>query len=109
MATPLPPRDHTISLEDAARATAARRAKDKGKPDAEKVFAFNKEALERLLHQGGCAGMRAYPGTHEDGENTWVLVGVDEKGNDMENGVLLQDPLYCPIYCPDGDQLNGNG
>lgn len=101
MATPLPDRDHRISLENAERIVKARRDADRGKPDAERPFAFNRKGLELLLGQQGCVGVRAYPAQHDDGEHTWVLVGVDGEGNDMKSGALLQDPYKCPPFCPD--------
>jgi hypothetical protein len=101
MATPLPDRDHRISLADAARIVAARRKADAGKPDAETPFAFNRQGLGLLLAQHGCVGVRAYPAQHDDGSHSWVLVGVGQDGNDLTSGVLLQEPYPCPPFCPD--------
>jgi hypothetical protein len=51
-------------------------------------------------------GIRAYPAEHDDGATTMVLVGVDERGNDMVAGELAQDWITCPDVCPDGNDLN---
>jgi len=102
MSTPLPDRDHKISLDDAVRLVTARREADAGKPDAERPFAFHRLGLDPVLAQAGCVGIRAYPAQHDDGSHTWVLVGVDKDGNDMTAGQLLQDPLLCPPWCSDG-------
>jgi hypothetical protein len=105
MATPLPPRDHKISRDDAIRITGARRRTDHGQ--GERSFAFHRMGVERVLNQPGCVGVRAYPAQHDDGTNTWVLVGVDDKGSDMVDGELAQEPFLCPPICPDENVLNG--
>ena len=103
MASPLPDRDHRISLADATRIVAARRKADGGTADAERPFAFNRQGLGLVLAQAGCAGFRAYPAQHDDGSHTWVLVGVGPDGNDLTgaDAVLLQEPFNCPPWCPD--------
>jgi hypothetical protein len=101
MASPLPDRDHRISLADAVRIVDARRKADDGNPAAEHPFAFNRQGLALVLGQQGCVAVRAYPAQHDDGSHSWVLVGVDGQGNDMTGGVLLQEPFVCPPFCPD--------
>lgn len=104
MGTPFPPRDHTISLDDAAKLTARYRGQTRsGTPFP--VVGFHAAAYERILRQAGCVGIRAYPGQHDDGSDTVVLVGVDEKGNDMVAGELAQEPIFCPPFCPDANRL----
>jgi hypothetical protein len=108
MSTPLPDRDHKISLDEAVRLVTARRDADAGDPNAERPFAFHRLGLDAVLAQSGCVGIRAYPAQHDDRSHTWVLVGVDKEGSDMTGGALLQDPLICPPFCSDG-VLAGNG
>ena len=50
--------------------------------------------------------MRIYYGRDSAGEDTLVLVGVDQKGNDMTGGTLLEDPFWCPPLCGGGNTLN---
>jgi hypothetical protein len=35
-----------------------------------------------------------------------VIVGVDERGNDMYEGELAQDVFVCPEFCSDENPLN---
>jgi hypothetical protein len=100
MATPLPEKDHRITLDDAIKLVAARRTADSGKRDAERVFAFHRLGLDAVLGQKGCVGLRAYPAQHDDGSNTWVVVGVDDQGNDITD-ICLQEPFWCPPFCSD--------
>jgi len=99
MATPLPPNDHYISLDDAIRITTAWRDAG-GSLQKGGTFAFHRIGVDRIMKQPGCVGMRAYAAL-KDGNDVWVLVGVDDKGNDMLDE-LAEDPFFCPPYCPDG-------
>lgn len=104
MGKPLEPRDHRISLPDAAaqakvhRQGGPHRAGDSG--------AFNAKAVVELLAQPGCVGLRYYKGRNKAGEDSMILVGVDAKGNDMVDGMLLDGILPCPPFCSDGNALN---
>jgi hypothetical protein len=97
-------RDHRISLPDAA--AQARAHRHGGAIRHGDSGAFNAAAILDLLAQPGCVGLRYYKGVKGD-EDTLVLVGVDESGNDMTSGILLNIPFLCPPYCPDSDALNG--
>jgi hypothetical protein len=66
---------------------------------------FGKEAIEALLQQAGCIGVRFYLGLDKAGKKTMVLFGVDAKGNDLLAYVADQN-VPCPNYCPDGNFLN---
>jgi hypothetical protein len=59
-----------------------------------------------LLDQAGCAALRVYQARNVDGSAATVLVGVDEQGNDMTDGDLLERQFPCPPYCSDPDGLN---
>ncbi|HSE52864.1 MAG TPA: hypothetical protein VLB00_11805 [Gemmatimonadales bacterium] len=104
------PKSHRISLDDAA----AQARRHRGGPptrgvaggDPHKGGLFLRAELDQLLAQPGCAGLRFYYGRKDDGQDTLILVGVDEKGNDMENGVLLEDHFLCPPICGTANALN---
>ena len=101
-----PPRDHRVSLKDAvAFARRHREAAGKGKA-GERGGMFHKEGVAQLLAQPGCAGLRFYFGNDDGGASAIVLVGVDEKGNDMTSGVVLERHFPCPPYCGDPSELN---
>lgn len=115
MPRPLPQRDHKIALADARRfAAAGRRRMPDGAAAAgthaaaaspARAFAFHRGAIDRVLAQPGCVGVRVYPAAHDDGSATWVLVGVNEAGSDMASGELLQDPIWCPPDCDEASAL----
>ncbi|MGZ8378585.1 MAG: hypothetical protein ACXWZS_07930 [Gemmatirosa sp.] len=108
MAKPLPPRDHEISKADAAEKTKTYK-ETKARKDRFPTLAFHGDAYKRILDQPGCVGIRTYPGEDEDGALTVILVGVDEQGNDMVDGALMQHPFECPDLCSDINVLNGEG
>jgi hypothetical protein len=51
-------------------------------------------------------GLRFYQGRNADGSFAMVLVGVDDTGNDMTDGDILEQHYPCPPYCGDPDGLN---
>ena len=95
---------HRITLRQAAALT--RRHRQWAGPASEKGGMFARELLDRLLAQPGCVGLRYYHGRHADGRYAMVLVGVDEKGNDIERGVLLENHFPCPPICGGDGELN---
>jgi hypothetical protein len=55
-------------------------------PSAPNFLTFNKKAIEEIISKPGCVGLRVYPAIKEvDKKKTFsvVLVGVDEKGNNI--------------------------
>ena len=94
------PKSHRISLEDAAAQTR----RSRGGPH--KGGMFLRAELDQVLAQPGCAGLRYYYGRKADGQDSLILVGVDEKGNDMEQGVLLEESFLCPPICGTTNVLN---
>jgi len=103
MALP-PSHDHRITLAEAIALT--QRSRDAASPRNERGGMFHRAAVDELLAQPGCVGLRYYHGRHADGSSAIVLVGVDDKGNDMTDGVLLERQFPCPPYCGDPDGLN---
>ena len=55
-------------------------------------------AYQQLLAQPGCVKVRTYFGL-DQGILTIVVVGVDDSGNDMTSGVILDMATHCPIDC----------
>src|SRR5688500_2552441 len=94
------PKSHRISLDEAAAQTK------RGRGGQHKGGMFLRAELDQLLAQPGCAGLRFYYGRKTDGQDTVILVGVDEKGDDMEQGVLLEDHFLCPPWCGSANALN---
>ena len=78
---------------------------------------FDRSAFDQLLSQDGCVGIRIYYGMDKESNVKLVVVGVDEKDQDMvgsnskmekiksveitdEPVLALSDGLRCPPYCP---------
>lgn len=98
-----PEGDHKVSI------TEARELVDRRRRVAEQpAGAFKREALVRLLNQTGCAGVRIYYGMHPDGQPALVLVGVDEYGEEMLDGDLVERNYPCPPFCPIGPSLRSS-
>ena len=98
---PLPdPRSHRISLDEAAAQTR------RGRGGPHKGGMFLRAELDQLLAQPGCAGLRFYYGRKTDGQDALILVGVDEKGDDMVQGVLMEEHFLCPPICGTANALN---
>ena len=81
-------------------------------PDSE---TFNREAIDRLIAQPRCAGLRIYYGMDEQLNTHAILIAVNENNEDllpsadssnMENPestgepVILEEAVRCPPNCP---------
>lgn len=99
MALPTP-KGHRIPLDEAiAQAKRYRAGMHQG-------GVFLRKELDELLAQSGCAALRFYYGRKADGADSLILVGVNEKGDDMTNGVLLEEHFFCPPFCGASGPLN---
>jgi len=98
----LPPRDHRISLAEAAALT--KRHRD-AKVSAEKSGAFHKDQVLKLLGQAGCVGLRIHYGRNANASLALVLTGIDAMDNDL-TGDILETHFPCPPFCGDGNALN---
>jgi hypothetical protein len=95
---------HAISLKQAAAMTARHRKTIKA--GEVKGLYYGRAALEQLLKQKGCVGLRAYLGKKDGNKPTLVLVGVDAAGQDLVTGVILEFGHPCPPYCSSPNSLN---
>lgn len=108
----LPPQEsQRITLAAAVELTQRYR---KAAPASEHAGFFWAEGIKAILEQPGCVGIRYYHGLSADGAYSPVVVGVDEKGNDITavtkgrraaaaatgDAVLLDHHYPCPPFCP---------
>ena len=85
-----------ITLDEAVKYT---HAFQKNNPDALKALFVGRNKINRILEQNDCIGVRIYNGLDaESGKNNLVLVGVNVEGEDITEGVILQDLNPCPKY-----------
>lgn len=96
-------RNHRISLSEAADYTRRHREANRNQTGRLDSGAFVAGQVQELLAQSGCAGVRIYNGRGADQSAHFVLVGVDENGNDMTQGTILQQMMPCPPFCPPTD------
>lgn len=70
-------------------------------PEANKAYFVGSNHLKTIMNQEFCIGVRIYNAYDSVSEsNTVVLVGVDENGNDMKEGVIVDRAVICPPVCP---------
>jgi len=89
---------HIISLAEAATMTHA----FQNAPQFQGLTVacmMDNNAYQQVMTQPGCAGVRTYFALDELNNLTIVIVGVDELGNDMTSGIILDRAFSCPIYC----------
>ncbi len=91
--------NHSITLKEGVSLTKAYRLSVSSDDVLAQYFGGN--AIIKVLKQEGCVGMRLYYAKHKDGSPTLVIVGVDNKGNDMTSGLICQQAISCPPWCSD--------
>ena len=71
---------------------------------------FHREAIEELLNQPGCVGIRYYFGVNEADQQKIILVGVDKWGNDMigQRYLCIDNGTLCPPHCSNINILNSD-
>ncbi|NIU00145.1 MAG: hypothetical protein GWN01_04155 [Nitrosopumilaceae archaeon] len=97
--------DHSISLEEAAGLTENYR--ENVESGTKIAGFFGREAIEEILDQEGCVGIRYYYADMDDGYPVMILVGVDALGNDMIHGKLAERSIACPPWCSEENELTG--
>ncbi|HYH14988.1 MAG TPA: hypothetical protein VD794_07205 [Flavisolibacter sp.] len=84
-------------------------------PDSE---TFDRAAIDRLLALPGCVGIRIYTGMDDEDKLHSILVGVNDKGEDLiipsntvgltaeNDGVVVEDAVRCPPHCPTDSEID---
>ncbi len=69
-------------------------------PDEVKSFFIGSNHIKSILDQEGCIGLRIYNGINlESSRMNQVLIGVNELGNDIKEGVIVNKAIICPPEC----------
>jgi len=101
--------NHMISIADGARMIASYRSRS---PSGIRAWLFDRGAIDGILGQSGCAGLRIYRAVKDDGTETVVLVGTDELGSDLGTastsgtGLVAEVAWPCPPVCGATSALN---
>ena len=105
-----PQGNHLITVATAAAMTARSRSQN---PNAIRGWLFDRRALDALLEQPGCAGIRIYRALKDDGREQLVLVGTDDMANDIlpatvdGKGVVAELGWPCPPMCGAASVVGG--
>ena len=93
-----------ISLQEASEMTARYRATIQ--PGETIAVAVSNDILTRISNQGSCTGVRMYFAIDENGAKTLVMVGVDEQGNDITEGLVANKLRKSPPWNIQQNELN---
>lgn len=95
--------NHAITLQEAAQLTSNYRTNN---PNAILGLYYSKDALQEILSQQDCVGIRTYYAETSIGEKTLVIVGVNASQNDLVNGKIADFGIPCPTECSYLNDLN---
>lgn len=96
--------NHAISLSEASQMT--NNFRNSARANQITGGYFGKDIILKILEQPNCVGIRYYYGVNSMQDPVLVLVGVDENGDDLYNGVLGELSQPCPPYCSSPNPLN---
>lgn len=96
--------DHDILLDEASAMT--KRYRDSLPAGSRKGGFFGRDAIEAILAQENCVGIRYYHGIDSNGQPVIILVGVKANEDDMATGQLLEFAIPCPNQCGANNALN---
>ena len=92
-----------ITLDEAKNYT---HAFQENNPDEIKSYFAGINKINLILEQDGCIGIRFYNGYDSVNQtNNLVLVGVDNNGEDITSGIILEKLIPCPKDCPKNSDL----
>lgn len=78
---------------------------------------FDREIIDAILSQPDCTGLRIYFGLNDQRQVRAVLVGVNQKNEDIlsstnnletDSSLIAEDGNVCPPICPPKSDLNSN-
>ena len=97
--------NHDFTLTEASEWTANFRA---AHPSSILGHFFGKTALEAVLAQTGCVGIRIYYALDDGGAKQLIVVGVDSSEDDMTAGLIKERSCPSPPYSGGKNCLNGD-
>ena len=93
--------NYTITLQEGIDWTTNFRNQN---PNSVKAYKIDQAEINEILAQAGAAGIRAYMGIDNSGNEKLVMVAVDASGNDILNNVY-DHTLPCPNHCDNNSVL----
>jgi len=67
---------------------------------------FGKKAIQDILDQETCVGIRIYYALDVDGQKQLIVVGANASENDLFQGKLAERSRACPTMCSASNPLN---
>ncbi|MES2394908.1 MAG: hypothetical protein V4549_02845 [Bacteroidota bacterium] len=95
--------NHAITLEEAAVWTRNYRDANSG---ATKGHFYGKDAIQAIINQSGCVGIRIYYAIDNNGAKQLIIVGANTSENDLYTGLLAERSVPCPTRCGATNPLN---
>jgi hypothetical protein len=95
---------HLITLSEAQEMTHAFQNSSQFQ-NLTKACMIDKNAYQQVIDQPGCVGLRTYFALNSSQMLTIVVVGVDENGNDLTSGIILNKSDDCPTFCANNSLL----
>jgi len=95
--------DHSITLAEASAWTENYR---NANPDEVLGHAIGKKAINDILTQDNCVGLRAYYALDGNGNKQIIFVGIKANGDDLYQGRLAERTYVCPPDCASSNSLN---
>lgn len=96
--------DHSITLSEAAHLT--KNYRDSVSTGSTIAHYFGKDAINAILAQEECVGIRIYYGLKDNGEKQLVICGVKANKDDLYQGELAERSVPCPADCSTSNPLN---
>ncbi|MCE2732559.1 MAG: hypothetical protein LW821_04255 [Flammeovirgaceae bacterium] len=103
-----------ISKKQAREWVARYRKENEGNPKVLYSETFDKNFIQELLNEPGCAGIRIYNSIDDEGQLQFILVGVDKDGKNIlpNNEETTTEPVFlldfgkrCPPVCFEENDL----
>lgn len=102
--------DHSFPLDTAAEWTKnyrdANAASSATTTNPKIAHFFGKAAIQAILEQETCVGIRIYYALDAAGEQQLIVVGADANENDLYQGLLAERSNPCPSSCSAANPLN---
>lgn len=67
---------------------------------------FGKAAIQAILNQEECVGIRIYYALDDSGAKQLIAVGVKANQDDLYNGLIAERTYPCPTMCSSANPLN---
>ncbi|MBD98728.1 MAG: hypothetical protein CMO34_02710 [Verrucomicrobia bacterium] len=93
--------NYTITLQEGIDWTTNFRNQN---PSSVKAFKIDQAEINEILAEPNAAGIRAYMGIDNNGNEKLIMVAVGNSGNDILNTVY-DHALPCPAHCDDNSVL----